>query len=93
MLLGLKIIGHQHYRRAGGIDVMGIFGIGQEGNCSRMTLFYFGEGIYYGIAVSLNSATGDGGDLRSCKLHQFIIIQLLTAIVRLPLGAYTQQRK
>ena len=58
-----------------------------------MTLFYFGEGIYYGIAVSLNSATGDGGDLRSCKLHQFIIIQLLTVIVHLPLGACTQQRK
>ena len=66
---GHKIAIDEHDGRSRFVEMMGILGIGQEGECSGLPFFDFGKGIDGGFGVTFDRSAEIGGNLLRCKFH------------------------
>ena len=55
--------------RLRGIEIMGIFGIGKEGDGSSLAFLNFCKGLHTGIGITFDRSAKIGGNLLGCKLH------------------------
>ena len=70
----LQVIVDEHHRRLGFIKIMGVFGIGKEGDGPFASLFNLGKSANGGLFVTFHTATYQLSDLFGSKLHKKLLV-------------------
>ena len=66
---GHEIAIHEHDGRSRFVKMVGILGVGQEGECSGLPFFDFCKRIDGGFGVAFDRSAEVGGNLLRCKFH------------------------